>query len=510
MKTTGRVLGVIGLVVLAVIPFAYFAVGGGWNWLFTVQAVLGAAFVAFFAATNFSDVGRIATGRGTFFVGFTLLATVLVLGLVTAGNYVAHQSGVKKDLTAAGLFTLSPDSVKTAEGLKEKVQILAFYRSDEDAYQGLKQLVARYQAHTKNLELKSIDPAKEPMLVDQYKISLQGNRVVVVMGQKSEKLEGMSEEALTNALVKLTRGASKKVYFTTGHGEADLKDQKSERGYAMVKADMENEGLDPVELNLVQVDAIPADAAAVVVAGPQKAFLPQETKLLEAYLAGGGRVMILVDPGVKNGLDGLLAKYGVQADDDLVLDTNRLSQILGTGPAVPMVQTYSKHPITEKFNLAVLFPTARSLTALNVDGASRPQVVALSSQSAWGETSYQEAQAQYDPGEKRGPLGLMVATTKPAPSGKWTKEARLVVFGDSEFADNQWAPQLGNRDLMLNSVNWLAEQMDRITIRAKRRASSRIFLTENQAMFLRMFSVNLLPLTLAAIGLAVWVVRKNR
>ena len=104
----------------------------------------------------------------------------------------------------------------------------------------------------------------------------------------------------------------------------------------------------------------------------------------------------------------------------------------------------------------------------------------------------------------------MVSATKATPSGTRSKEARLVVFGDADFAGHQWAAKLGNADLFLNCLDWLASQGDHVTIRPKMRAASHIYLSENQAMFLRMFTVDLLPLSLAALGMAVWVVRRNR
>lgn len=510
MKTLGRVLGAIGLVLVVPVPLVYFGVGGGWNWMFTVQVSVGTAFVAAYFITNVDQIGKIATGRGTFFVVFSAIATIVVVAIVAAGDYVAVQTDVTKDLTKAKLFTLAPQSVKVAESLKKPVDLLAFYRSDSGDYQGLKNLVARYLQHTKMLKLRSIDPDREPMLVKKYKVNLRGNRIVAVLGNREQKVTQLSEEALTNALVKLTHGAAKQVYFTVGHGEEALDDKTTPRGLDLMKIAMDNEGLDAAKLSLVDVKAVPTDAAAVVIAGPQRPFLPAEVTLLESYLEGGGRLMVMLDPGVNAGLDSLLAKYGIQADDDLVLDQNRLAQILGTGPAVPLVRQYAKVPITKDFDIATIFPTARSLTALSVPGVKRPIPVALTSGTAWGESDYKHPPYKYDDGEKRGPLALMVQTTKKKPSGTYSKQMRLVVFGDADFASHKWAAQLGNADLFLNTLNWLASQGDRITIRPKMRSSSRIYLTENQAMFLRMFTVNFLPLSLAALGFAVFVTRKNR
>lgn len=506
----GRILGAVGMVTLVVVPFAFFAVGGRWNTLFTVQVVVGLVFLATFAWTNLGELGDLATGRGTFFVVFSAVSTLLLVALVVAGNYLAVKANVKVDLTRGRLFTLAPDSVQTAANLDAEVNFLAFYPANDPHYRVLEELLTLYTQHTDLIRVQAIDPAKEPQLVEQYKINLAGNRVVVRAGDREEKIDDITEEAITNALIRLRHGTAKRVYFTTGHGESDFEDDQTERGLDLIRIAMDNEGLEAVKLSVLEIIDVPDNAAAVVVAGPQAPFLPQEVEILERYLAEGGRVLILLDPGIDAGLGPWLERFGIEANDDLVLDQNRMGQLLGTGPAVPLVRKYALHPITAGFDLAVLMPTARSLTVLQPALGERPMALCLSSETAWGESRYLEPPLGYDQGERRGPMPLGIVATRQVPDGTRSTEARLVVFGDADFAGRRWAKELGNADLFLNSLNWLAEQVDRITIRVKRRSASRLFLTERQAMFLRMFSVNLLPLSLAALGLGVWIVRRNR
>jgi ABC-type uncharacterized transport system involved in gliding motility auxiliary subunit len=133
-------------------------------------------------------------------------------------------------------------------------------------------------------------------------------------------------------------------------------------------------------------------------------------------------------------------------------------------------------------------------------------VLALTNPTAWGETTPDAAEVKFDEGEKRGALGLAAAVTKKAGDA----EARMVVFGDADFADNQFEKAGGNSDLFLNAVNWLASQEARITIRPKQREASRLVLTEEDARFLNLFSMNGLPMLVLAIGLSVWLVRRAK
>jgi ABC-type uncharacterized transport system involved in gliding motility auxiliary subunit len=161
-----------------------------------------------------------------------------------------------------------------------------------------------------------------------------------------------------------------------------------------------------------------------------------------------------------------------------------------------------------------VFPTSRSLVALT--GASPlPIPLALTGREAWGETDvkgvFQRGVAQRDQGEKVGPLPLAMAVEKPVSGeGRRSEHLRLVVAGDGDFFTNKYLQIGGNRDLALNAVGWLAEQEDRITIRPKSREASLVTLTDAQASALKFFSVDVLPVALLGLGLAVWTVRRSR
>jgi ABC-type uncharacterized transport system involved in gliding motility auxiliary subunit len=119
-----------------------------------------------------------------------------------------------------------------------------------------------------------------------------------------------------------------------------------------------------------------------------------------------------------------------------------------------------------------------------------------------------------DDGEKVGPLPVAMASERPV-AGDREKEkvsdhARLVVAGDSHFFTNDYLQLGGNRDFVMNAVGWLAEQEDRITIRAKSRESSQVLLTDAQATAMKFLTVDVLPVALLGLGLAVWMVRRSR
>jgi ABC-type uncharacterized transport system involved in gliding motility auxiliary subunit len=327
--------------------------------------------------------------------------------------------------------------------------------------------------------------------------------------------------------VKVTRSASRKVYFTKGHAEPDPTNAQDQHGYGRIAKALEGEGYEVATLSLLEKPEVPADAAVVVVAGARTAFLDGERKALEAYAAKGGHLGIFLEPDAESGLDGLLKSFGVQADDDIVVDVSPAAQAIGSILA-PVVFPTANHAISRELaGEGLVFVTSRSLVALS--GAPvTPTPLALTGREAWGETDVKGVskgggRVKKDEGEKVGPLPVAMAAEKPVADVKDGPEkaaqdrkdrvsdhARLVVAGDGHFFSNDYLQLGGNRDFFMNAVGWLAEQEDRITIRPRSREASQVLLTDAQATAMKFVTVDVLPVALLGLGLAVWMVRRSR
>lgn len=497
----GRLAGALGLLCLFALPMAYFAVGGTFYTVFVVQAAVGVAGIVAWVVLRPGALGRMAKGRGALYTGMTGITALAVVAGAVALNVLAARAGVAVDLTRPGLFTLSEDSQSIAGALDAPVELVAFYPGDTTEAQVLVELTHLYRRHTDQLSLTLVDPAKDPTRAERFGIRLGGRRIALVQGERVEKLEAATEEAITNGLVRLTGAEPQGVYFTIGHGEASLEDAKTPRGLDQLAKALSDDGLAPRSLELTR--ALPEDVGIVVVAGPRTPFLAAEVEALRAFLARGGRAVLLLDPAVDAGLDALLEDWAIQLDDTLAIDPEGPEQL---GAAVPIVRSYSKHPITDGFDLATVLPTARTLTSLNLEGLPRPLPLAMTAPSAWAETDYVGADFQLGDGEKRGRLPLALV----AEHAVGDHPARLVVFGDSDFVGRQWLGQLGNKDFFLNVLGWMTERPERITIRARRRGRSSLFLTARQMTVLRLVSVDGVPLVIAILGLGIWVRRRSR
>lgn len=502
LRTLSRIaLGFgIALVVSATSMLLFVPGAGGMS---LGQGIVGLGLIVFYFVANKGALGRTFAGRGTLFYSASAIITVLLGAALVAVNYIAVKQKVSWDFTREKIFTLAPETTEVLKSLQDEVRVLAFFGPNDPAYEGVKELLNRYQRESSHLVVQFVDPDKEPQLVQEKNITQHGPRVVFLRGSAEAKSPDLTEEGFTNAIKKLLHTTSKVVYFVTGHGEGSLT-ESGERGYATIAQRLANEGLEHKTLHL-STESIPEDAGALAILGPQRPFMPEEVEALRSYLHNGGRLLVALEPTFDdpNLLD-LLSEYGILFEDAIIVDP--LSKLFGGGDAIPVVQQYADHAITKGFAFQTIFPTVRPITARG-DVDPRPLVVAMTNPSAWGETDWRSGAAQYTPeSDRRGSLGVLAALEK----GEGETKTRIVAIGDADFVNNRFVNAAGNADLFLNSLNWLVSQEERITIRPKVRAASRLTLTAADAKFLNFFSIAAMPMLVLAVGLSVWLVRRSR
>jgi len=261
-------------------------------------------------------------------------------------------------------------------------------------------------------------------------------------------------------------------------------------------------------LNLVVDEAVPPDAAAVVIAGPQTPLLQEEVQRLKDYLLGGGKALLLIDPGLVSipDVNDLLEPWQVRFDGRLIVD---MWQSLSDDPLTPVIDRFEFHQITKDLsNLLIALPLATPIElAPETQMLPTHLVLAMTSEGSWAETDPDLAQAQYDEGvDLPGPL-IVVATVESAPSAGST---RLALIGDSDLARNDVLQQIPNGQyLVLNAINWLAEEESLIAIGPKTRVPQTIRLSRVQEGAVCLGTLFLIPAAIAAAGIVVWARRRQ-
>jgi ABC-type uncharacterized transport system involved in gliding motility auxiliary subunit len=507
-------------------------------------AAAGLVCVLIYILGQWREFMAFFSGRQARYGSLSVASVALVLGILFGLNYIATRQNKRWDLTSNQEFTLSDQTKKVLTNLKEPLQMHVFAK--ENDFGRFRDKLAEYEYSSKQVKIDYIDPDKEPETAKKFEIQSYGT-VAVDYHSRIERVTNDTEQDLTNAIIKAVEGQQKKVYFTQGHGEHETSSADERTGYNNIAAAIGRENFGVEKLALAQNPTIPADASVIVVAGPRKDFLQPEIDAMKGYLNHGGKVLFMIDPpegadaAPLTNLTALVKEWGFDLGDNIVIDTSGIGQLVGRGPGMPVAISYPQHPITERFgNVMTGFPLARSVTpAANPPQGRTPQTIVETSAQSWAETDikaiFERRPVKFDEGtgDKKGPVSLAAALsvtapeqpaapttpqagtngangtgpnatppTPPADSPK--RDTRIVVFGDSDFVANSGLGVPGNGDLFLNSVNWLAQQENLISIRPKATEDRRVTLTQEQQFMVFLFSVVFLPGMIVIGGIVNW------
>jgi ABC-type uncharacterized transport system involved in gliding motility auxiliary subunit len=231
---------------------------------------------------------------------------------------------------------------------------------------------------------------------------------------------------------------------------------------------------------------------------------------------GGGRVLFLLDPPLDFGrehiaenaaLTGLLASWGVTGDKDLVLEQNPMGQMFGFGPEIPLVSSYESHPIVNDLkNSYTGFPVARSLDVKNAGKVTNTKLFSTSDKAIATTKLTSNAVDPSDPSNKKGPFVLGAAGEYN--TGKPSNPGRFVVVGSSGFLANSMFGFQANRDLALNSINWLSSDEDLISIRPKEPEDRKLDANQRQMNVFAYTVLLAIPLMIIVGGVAVFLKRR--
>ncbi|HVP28629.1 MAG TPA: Gldg family protein [Myxococcota bacterium] len=526
MRSLLAPLGVVALVfalLSALLLAASGEFGGEVVWVYGNLAV-GVVLLAAGLAANWSTWReRMRSGearRAGKYGTSALLSTALAIAILGLLAFLAQRHPVRFDWSEAKVHSLSEQTRNVLAGLQQDVTVTALVPTLETA--PVRDLLERYAYESPRFLVAYADPNARPDLVEKYKLQPEqlGNGVVhIEIGGNAVDVTELSENKLTNALVKLTRTGQKKVYVLQGHGErpAEGEPAKGADGVAEALDALQNENYVIAPLLLAQKGAVPDDADVVLSIGDDKPLLPDEQKALEAYLARGGAFFVAIDPGSASGLEPELAKWGVAVGNDVVVD--RVLAVFNRATS-PFSAEYGKHPISERLREKTLFHMVRSVQP-NEAGKKLFTELVLTSRESWAERDlarfYKEGVAERGAADLAGPVPVAVAGTPAGfPTATEKKEGeksatpRLVVFGDSDFLTNEMFSAGSNRDLFVNSVNWLLGDVEAISIRPNQSRASRLRqLSGEEFLRIRFLSLFVLPELIALAGVYAWWSRRR-
>lgn len=463
--------------------------------------------------------------------GYATLLILAGLAVVVAANLLVDQVPGKLDLTQNRLYSLSAETYRLLDGLQADVTITQLSRvGSEDPT--IKTILGKYSARNQRIKVDTVDPERNPAWVKQYDTAGQGlgsGALVVAAGAKYKtigvydmynfdysdpnsqpQLTSLSvEQRVTSALQYVTAERNVTLYSLTGHGEAPLETFS-------LTSTVSNGNYATKDLNLLTAPAVPSDADILLVLAPRNDLSAEEAEKVRAYLAQGGRAAFLIDLSARLDplprFDDLLKSYGVAMRNATVIegDANRVAF---SNPLF-MLPTLESHDILSPLraqNLPVVVYYSQYIETLELRKKNlRIEPLLSSSAESFARADLKSNQsAQKVPGDVSGPLSLAVAITDPA-SESLKKDTKLVVVASAGFLAPSLTAQVpGNTDFFMNSIGWLKDQKDSISVRPKSLQQMRLSISSFQALLLSGAVVILLPLLILGAGVWIWIRRRH-
>lgn len=525
----GTVRGIISAVLALGGVLAIFL--GGIFWLFFLQLrgvsytvlALGGSLILVSLMLSFAAVRQSITGRRGRYSANTV---VMILAFVALGILVfviGDRNAVRWDLTATQQFSLAQQTVQILEGIPEPVRVTGFFvpgQREHERFRGpVENLLNEFRHRSDGgLEYRFVDPDLRPTLTTRYGVSRYP--ALVFEGEESGRTHVLNaplfeERDMASALLIVSGIERKQVYFLTGHGEHSMDDtqQGSREGYGLAASGMITDNYAVSKLALAQDPTIPENAAAIVIPGPEFDLTEEETDLLHEYLKSGGRMLLLLDPEPPQAVKDLLARWGIKVNDGTIID---LGSSLAGQPRTPLIKreqfaanTPQVEAITDPLDQSYfpgaisfqrLFPQEEMPDTVRVLPVARTSILSCTTLDPDVDTC---------PGASPQVFVPVWAVQASAPINEEppedvAREARLVVFGDSDFATNFHLFSLNNNDLFLNSLNWLTEDVALAAVRSKPFAVRQLVVTGSEMQVIRALGWFVLPVLMAILAGVAW------
>ncbi len=448
-----------------------------------------------------------------------LLLFVSILGLLA---WLSNHYSTQFDVTDNHRFSLSQRSIDLLKLMPGKISLHA-YISDNTTRLAVKEIIQQYQQYKASFKLKFFNPDIDIEQAKADQVHLKNNIAFIIhYKNRQQAIYSLSENTISNALLRLSSKAQHRIIFLSGHNERNPFD-KGNRGYSKLTGALKKQGFNVDTLNLL-LHPIPSRTRLLIIATPEKPLHKAEVAQIKNYLNKGGNLFWLTDTGNLSGLEPIAKKLGIHFLPGMIVDnnTNLRNMLAIQSPAIIPVIKYPAHEITRQLNYT-LFPLTRGI-AINTDTANRSWKITALIQSlpnSWLETSplSEDIVFQSKQGDIAGPINIGMALQRPRPEQASTTAhpadsssplQRVFVIGDSDFLANSYIGAGDNLTLGLNIINWLNSNDRLLHIAAKKTGDLKLVITDTQRALFGFGFLIALPLILLVSGFTLWYRRNKR
>lgn len=389
------------------------------------------------------------------------------------------------DWTQNQRHSLSAPTLEVIETLQTAVQVEVFIDDNHEFRPALQQLLARYQREGARLDIRWLAPDAHPEAVREHHITRQGE-MLISRDDRTARVQDLSEESFTNALIRVSRDQQPWIVFAEGHGERSPHNNRSE-GYGIFARQLENKGFRIQSLNIAKQGFIPDNTALLVIADPRQKWLPAEVDTVRQYLRDGGQLLWLHEPGADNSLVSLAADLQLELSESMIMDPGN-AMLDFNDPAFLLIADYANHPIIAGTSNITLMPTAAAIEAELQQVEWIVTELLRSHKQSWLDRQGQKQTQRFT-------TGIVMEKIH-----EDERRQRVAVLGDSDFLADAYLGYAGNLQLGMSLVNWLVSDDHLLNIPVTVTPDKQLQLSNREAVILGSVFLFVLPLLLIVTG----------
>lgn len=430
---------------------------------------------------------------------------LLLVALTALLAYIAHEYRKEWDITRGTRQTLSQASLDVLKQLDGPLTITVYAVTQDgrgqNLHKSLQEFMRPYQRAKPDIALAFVDPREQPKAAAAAGVRAPVE-MVIEYRQRSEHLTEFNEQALTNVLMRLARGAGRLVLWLDGHGERKL-NGVANHDLGDFGRQLQQKGLRLNSINLAVAQDVPSNIALLIIASPQVDLLPAEVQKIKHYVERGGNLLWLIDPEPLRGLQPISELLGLVLTPGVVVDP-ALKPRSGP-PAFAVASSYARHPITSAFRLNTVFPFARQIGAVESDEWRITPLVDVA-QRGWVEVGKLDEKVTFDKARDiPGPINIATAFERAVGD----RQQRVVVVGNGHFLSNTFLGNGGNLDFGINIVNWLTGDDSLIAVQPRPAADSNLDIDQATLYLIAFTFLLVLPLAFIVTGGVIWWRRRR-
>ena len=459
-----------------------------------------------------------------FFIGVTVLMQKLNLTPI--------------DLTEDKLFTLTEESKEKVKNIDKDINIYFVGYSEDDS---TLDLAKQYTKANEKIKVESVTATDRPDLVEKYGIETDSEGIIVESGSQYKVLASndlytydsttyesinVAEEKLTAAIKSVAVEELPKVYFLSGYSSFSLTS-----GMQYLDMYLQNEVNDVKTLDILSEGKVPDDCNTLVIASPEKDFDDVATNAITDYINKGGNILWLnaaiAQKQELSNVNKILAMYGVKPFEVGVIRETDSSKMVSNSPDLIMPEIQYADATNKLYDSeGVIFINATKINVASDEELENLNITKTelikTSEKAYFRTNFENSANSVQQGEEQASFLVGAQLDKKISeaneeTGEKEIKSQLIIYGENLFVSDYQLTQTTqtpmvayrqNKDLVLNSIAYLSDREEDITVRKSTGAVTYTATEQENKIILAVITA--VPLIIIAVGIFVWIKRKHK